>query len=188
MDREVKAVTVGPDGSLYAAGSFTTVGGPAASHAARWDGTAWHSCGDGVSGGAVYALGSTADGLVVLGGDFAGTGGHLTPFVAAVRLLNPVAEAPAPQSPRLGLAVGPNPTHGAARAYVTTETAARVRRLRRARAPRWPRRGTGGRARVRLAADRAPRAGRTEHLAPGVYVVRLVAGDRVQTVRLVVAR
>lgn len=34
----VKAVTAGPDGSLYTGGWFTTVGGIAVNNVARWDG------------------------------------------------------------------------------------------------------------------------------------------------------
>ena len=183
-DDVVKSLTLstfnGATDDLVAGGDFTMAGGAPASRIARWDGTAWHAYGEGVFGGDVYALATTRDNLVVLGGDFAGAGGQPTPFVAAVRLVNPVSEAPAPQSRRITLSVGPNPTRGAATAFVTAETPATVevfdalgRRVGRAEAP------AGARVAVALP---------TERLAPGVYVVRLVADGLVQTARLVVAR
>jgi hypothetical protein len=60
-------------GILYAGGSFTTIGGVAATNIARWDGTNWSAMGTGV-GGAVYAL-AAHDGVVYAGGDGSPFGG-----------------------------------------------------------------------------------------------------------------
>ena len=70
----VEALAVGPDGSLYAGGSFTTVGGVTAYHIARWDGTSWHPLGSGM-GGTVLALALESNGLLDAGGDFSTAGG-----------------------------------------------------------------------------------------------------------------
>jgi len=54
----VNALTVFDDGggpALYAAGNFTTAGGVAANHIARWDGSSWAALGSGMSGW-VHAL------------------------------------------------------------------------------------------------------------------------------------
>ncbi len=47
----------GPDGSLYAGGDFTTAGGVAANHIARWDGatSSWHPLGSGMNSGIPWA-------------------------------------------------------------------------------------------------------------------------------------
>ena len=72
----VGALAVGPDGSLYAGGYFTTAGGSEANSIARWDGTAWHPLGSGVNtGGSVYyakisALAFGPDGSLYAGGYF----------------------------------------------------------------------------------------------------------------------
>ncbi len=53
----VLALTVFDDGSgpaLYAGGAFTTTGGAAANHIARWDGTSWSPLGTGMSGSGPY--------------------------------------------------------------------------------------------------------------------------------------
>ena len=63
----VEALAVGPDGSLYAGGDFTTAGGVAANRIARWDGTAWHPLGSGMIQ-VVYALAVGPDGSLYAGG------------------------------------------------------------------------------------------------------------------------
>ena len=68
-----------PDGSggFYAGGTFTTIGGVAASRVARWNGTAWSPLGSGMSGGvtAVSALLRTSSGLLIAAGTFTSAGG-----------------------------------------------------------------------------------------------------------------
>ncbi len=70
FNHRVYALTVFDDGSgagpaLYAGGVFSTVGGGAANHIARWDGTSWSALGSGTSGTAtpqVVALTAFDDG------------------------------------------------------------------------------------------------------------------------------
>ena len=61
--------------NLYVAGDFTG-GTPETTlnRVARWDGSAWHALGDGVSNGTVYALAVSA-GNVYIGGSFSNAGG-----------------------------------------------------------------------------------------------------------------
>jgi len=77
----VYALAVGPDGALYAGGSFTTAGGVAATNIARWNGTTWSALGSGVTGGAnpVYYNGlSWVGSLLYISGTLT-SGGGLTP-------------------------------------------------------------------------------------------------------------
>ena len=67
---------------LYAGGEFTTAGGVAANHIAKWNGTDWSALGDGTdSSGWVRALAVSGSDLFV-GGGFTSAGG-----VAAARYL-----------------------------------------------------------------------------------------------------
>jgi len=57
-------------GDLIAAGSFTTAGGITAGCIARWDGSAWHALGSGLSSGSyIYAL-AVANEALFAGGSF----------------------------------------------------------------------------------------------------------------------
>ena len=69
MDDPVNALAVGPDGSLYAGGRFTTAGGVAANSIARWDGTSWHPLDNEMDDG-VLALAIDVDGTLYAGGQF----------------------------------------------------------------------------------------------------------------------
>ena len=77
---DVRALAVAGNGQVYAGGDFSQAGGAAATGIARWNGTVWNSLGtgpgNGVSGGAVYALAINAAGDLYVGGTFsqAGTG------------------------------------------------------------------------------------------------------------------
>jgi WD40 repeat protein len=81
VNRTVSALAVGPDGSLYAGGYFSSAGGIVAARIARWDATtaSWHPLGDGIGGGEfdgwVYALAIGADGSLYAGGEFDMAGG-----------------------------------------------------------------------------------------------------------------
>ena len=77
-----RVLALGPDGSLYAGGNFTTAGGATVNGVARWDGAAWHAVGGGVSGNpgatfnfSVYALAFGRDGSLYVGGVFVTAGG-----------------------------------------------------------------------------------------------------------------
>jgi WD40 repeat protein len=81
MNGDVSALAVGPDGSLYAGGWFTTAGGVAASHIARLDGSQWHPLGSGMNGW-VRALAVGPDGQVYAGGYFTTAGGVAANYIA----------------------------------------------------------------------------------------------------------
>lgn len=80
-DPAVLALTVFDDGTgpaLFAAGWFTTAGGQAVSHIARWNGSEWSPLGPGLDGG-VYALAVMDDGAgpaLYAGGWFDEAGGQ----------------------------------------------------------------------------------------------------------------
>jgi adhesin HecA-like repeat protein len=75
MNASVLALVVGPDGSLYAGGSFTLAGGVAnTAHIAKWNGSAWSALGTGTNGD-VFALAIGPDGSLYAGGQFALAGG-----------------------------------------------------------------------------------------------------------------
>jgi WD40 repeat protein len=75
----VRVLALGPDGSLYAGGSFQTAGGVTVNGIARWDGatSSWHPLGSGMGGDYtnVYALAVGPDGSLYAGGDFSSAGG-----------------------------------------------------------------------------------------------------------------
>jgi hypothetical protein len=73
----------GPDGSLYAGGDFTTAGGVAANHIARWDGatSSWHPLGSGMNNH-VWTLAVGHDGSLYAGGSFTTAGGVAADHIA----------------------------------------------------------------------------------------------------------
>jgi len=79
----VRALTVAPNGDVYAGGVFNNSGGTQLLSIARWDGTNWNSVGGGLSGrvGAsslttdVSALVFGPDGSLYVGGNFTNAGG-----------------------------------------------------------------------------------------------------------------
>jgi len=77
MDGVVFALVVGPNGVLYAGGSFVTAGGVAALRVASWDGTTWADLGGGVNN-TVRALAIGQDGLLFAGGSFTFVNGVAT--------------------------------------------------------------------------------------------------------------
>src|SRR5437867_5128230 len=66
-----RILTDGP--SLYAVGNFTTIGGTAATRAARWNGSAWEPLGGGISTGVFDAVLNGSELLV--SGNFVSAGG-----------------------------------------------------------------------------------------------------------------
>lgn len=81
LDNLVRAVTALPNGDLIAGGDFTTSGGAAAAHIARWDGAAWQPIGGGISG-PIYVQAVAANGDLIAGGRFAQAGGSSASCVA----------------------------------------------------------------------------------------------------------
>jgi len=74
MNGIVYVLAIGPDGALYAGGTFTTAGGGAASRIAKWDGSSWSALGSGTDGD-VYAIAFGNDGTLYVGGLFNNAGG-----------------------------------------------------------------------------------------------------------------
>jgi WD40 repeat protein len=85
--KDVYALAIGPDGSLFAGGLFFAAGGVAAGNIARWDlaTSSWHPLGSGMGGGVeacVYALVVGPDGSLYAGGDFTSAGGIAANYIA----------------------------------------------------------------------------------------------------------
>jgi hypothetical protein len=81
LNGEVRALAIGSNGDLYAAGDFTLAGGLPANHIARWDGETWHALGAGTDG-PVYTLAADPAGGVYVGGRFLTAGDVEAPSVA----------------------------------------------------------------------------------------------------------
>jgi hypothetical protein len=80
---------------VYAGGDFTTAGGSAANHIAKWDGSSWSALGSGMNG-EVVALAVSGSGLYASGG-FTTAGGRFSPQVAEAVFVMPspvVLESP----------------------------------------------------------------------------------------------
>lgn len=73
----VSYMAMGPDGVLYAAGSFTSMGGVAnTNNIARWNGSVWSALGTGVTGGSgILALAVDNQNRLYVGGTFTAMGG-----------------------------------------------------------------------------------------------------------------
>ncbi len=80
-DSQVYALAVGPDGTLYAGGSFLNIGGVACSRIAAWNGVAWAPLGVGMNA-PVEGLAIGPDGTLYAGGQFTTAGGIAANYVA----------------------------------------------------------------------------------------------------------
>jgi hypothetical protein len=80
-DGTLYALTIGHDGAIYAAGSFTTAGGVTVNKIAKWNGSAWSSLSTGMNDD-VLALAVGADGSIYAGGVFTTAGGTTVNRVA----------------------------------------------------------------------------------------------------------
>gem|GEM_PF-829765 len=69
----VRSVVSDASGNIYAGGDFTSVGGVACNHIAKWDGSSWSSLGDGIDG-SIYSLACDSSGNLYAGGSFATAG------------------------------------------------------------------------------------------------------------------
>lgn len=81
----VHALAVDSLGNLYAGGEFTTAGGSTANRVARWDGSTWSSLGTGLGNGvssSVYALRTTSNNQLFVGGAFGQAGGINVSYLA----------------------------------------------------------------------------------------------------------
>ena len=181
-DQTVRALLVDPARGLYAGGDFEEAGGVDAPRIALWDGDAWAPLGSGTDGPVYALLADGPDGLLA-GGFFARAGDSVSPYVARWNARPVAADAPPDEPVALHLDVSPSPARGTATARVQHPAGpvtvdlfdARGRHVATALAGDGP----AGQQAVPL---------RLGGLAPGVYVVRLAAGGRVQTRPLVVVR
>jgi hypothetical protein len=91
----VNALAALPSGDLLAGGQFVIAGGVSASYIARWNGVAWSALGSGMwstTGSAfVGALELTANGHVVVGGNFTTAGGSASAYLARLTTTCPAA-------------------------------------------------------------------------------------------------
>lgn len=75
MDNTVYALAQGTDGSIYAAGSFSSAGGAAnTSLIARWNGSAWTAVSTGIGSININCLAVGPDGAIYVGGWFTNVG------------------------------------------------------------------------------------------------------------------
>lgn len=69
-------VVIGPDGCLYAAGAFSSMGGVAnTSRIAKWDGTRWTALGSGADNNTVISMVFGPDGTLYIAGSFLSVSG-----------------------------------------------------------------------------------------------------------------
>jgi trimeric autotransporter adhesin len=108
----VYALTVLPNGDLVAGGMFTTAGGTAVNHIARWNGSTWSALGSGMTGTAfvpvVYALTVLPNGDLVAGGQFPIAGGVVVNNIARWNGSSWSALGSGTNEPVMSLAVLPN--------------------------------------------------------------------------------
>jgi hypothetical protein len=79
----VSAIAVGVNGSIYAGGNFTSMGGaPNTRGIAKWDGSSWSALGTGAQDGSVLAIAVSLDGSIYAGGTFTSIGGVAANYIA----------------------------------------------------------------------------------------------------------
>lgn len=75
------ALAAGPDGLVYAGGSFTIAGGISANYIARWNGIVWSALGSGLDA-TCRTITFGPDGFLYAGGDFTIAGGVSANYIA----------------------------------------------------------------------------------------------------------
>lgn len=106
-----RALTVGADGAIYVGGRFTTAGGVAASHVAKWDGSAFSALSSGLSVGVsdlALALTRAPNGDIVVAGTFSTAGGGAVTNIATWNGSSWAALGAPAMNPIYALAYGPN--------------------------------------------------------------------------------
>jgi len=84
---EVRDIAVHPNGDVYVVGTFIGIDAPApidniTRGIARWNGSAWESCADGLDDGSAFQIAIAPDGTVYVAGDFDEFGGVVCNNVA----------------------------------------------------------------------------------------------------------
>lgn len=175
------------DGSnLYIAGNFTHVEDVPAQRVARWDGQAWNMLGSGVDWD-VTSVAADSAGLY-LAGAFRFTGADVSSFSVAHWTLSPFSAAPGDARDAVagmmlgGIAPNPAATGATLSLLVPRDMMVRVELFA----------ADGSRAATLvdgyLAGGAHAVAIRTDDLAEGVYLCRMIAGGRVETRTLMVRR
>jgi len=77
----VNTIKMAPDGTIYAGGRFTTIGGVSANRIAKWNGSSWAALGSGLNG-EVQDIAIAPDGTVYAGGSFTTAGGVSANYIA----------------------------------------------------------------------------------------------------------
>lgn len=77
----IYSVAVAPNGDVYVAGNFTSIGGVACNCIAKWNGSAWSALGSGLNS-IGYAVKVAPNGDVYTGGNFTTAGGISAPYCA----------------------------------------------------------------------------------------------------------
>jgi hypothetical protein len=80
-DNFVYDIAIAPNGDIYATGQFHNIGGVAANHIAKWNGTAWSALGTGLDD-AGEALAIDQAGNVIVGGRFSNANGVACAYIA----------------------------------------------------------------------------------------------------------
>jgi hypothetical protein len=172
---EVYSLLPTADGGLYVGGAYEAL--------ARWDGTAWTSAGPFTPfGGYVFGIARDPNGDLLVGGRFQRAGGVASPNVVLYTPAPVASEPVASPAEVLALSVAPNPARGTAMVTVTHAAGPVTVEILDALG--------------RRVAQVAPSAGAETHtlalpvghLAPGAYVVRVVAGGEAASRPLVVVR
>lgn len=82
---DVDSLAIDAAGNVYAAGSFTAIGGVTAARIAKYNGVSWVPLGSGLNGSVnLRALTFDSRGLLYVGGDFTTAGGITTPTGSAI--------------------------------------------------------------------------------------------------------
>lgn len=74
-------IAVAPNGDIYIAGGFTSVGGVSANGVAKWNGSTWEALGSGINA-IGYAIAIAPNGNVYVGGNFTTAGGKTVGYCA----------------------------------------------------------------------------------------------------------
>jgi hypothetical protein len=115
----VGKLALAANGDLYAGGYFVQAGGVAASHLAKWNGTAWSPLGTGISVGAsglrieLPAIAVGPDSKVYVGGNFTSVGDG-SKIMVGFGIYDPNAPLATKGANAAPAAFYPNPAHGSA--------------------------------------------------------------------------
>lgn len=115
LNGPARVLHVDSAGNLFVGGLFDSAGGIAARNVAMWNGTEWHSLGVGVENGipassqdVIRGIARTKDGMVVVGGSFAGAGAAKISFLAGFKDGKWLALGVGPKAAIQSMGLGPD--------------------------------------------------------------------------------